>query len=108
MGFKIAATPRADALLENLIVYLVESLRNDQAAAHLLSGYEKLYSRLSENPFQFPLISDEYLASTGIRYALVPDMRYMLVFEIRQDTVVILAYYHQTENYADKIMEDMA
>ncbi len=69
MAYKLIVTEHADELLDNLVRHLLERLKNEQAARHLLDGIENVYERLEENPLQFPLSRDTYLAGKGYHEA---------------------------------------
>lgn len=62
-----------------------------------------MYERLEENPMQFPLSRDTYLANKGYHEAVVPQMDYMLVFSVKADVVNVVGVFHQLENYQRKI-----
>ena len=103
MAYKLAITEHADQLLDNLMHHLLYRLKNEQAARHLLDGIENVYERLEENPLQFPLCRDAYLASKGYREAIVPQMEYIAVFSIKADIVNVVGIFHQLENYQRKM-----
>ena len=86
MGYKLVISEYADELLNNL-----------------LEGIDKIYDRLETNPFQFPLSSDNYLANKGYHEAVVSQMDYIVVFDIKVDVVNAVGVFHQLENYQDKI-----
>lgn len=65
MAYKLTVTEHADELLDNLVYHLLYRLKSEQAARHLLDGIENVYERLEENPLQFSLSRDTYLASKG-------------------------------------------
>ena len=65
MAYKLTVTEHADELLDNLVHHLLERLKNEQAARHLLDGIKNVYERLEENPLQFPFSRDAYLAGKG-------------------------------------------
>lgn len=44
-----------------------------------------------------------YLASKGYHEAIVPQMDYMIVFNMKADTVNVVGVFHQLENYQRKI-----
>lgn len=46
MGYKLEITQKASEHLDQLLAYLLNSLKSDQAAKHLLSGIEEIYDRL--------------------------------------------------------------
>ena len=74
-----------------------------QAAKHLLDRIDAIYDRLEVNPFQFPECRDVYLAKKGYREAVVPQMNYVVIFDVRADVVNIVGIFHQLENYQSKL-----
>lgn len=102
MGYKLDISEHADELLDNLIYYLLYRLKNEQAARHLLDEIGKIYDRLEENPFQFPLCLDDYLADRGRREAVVPQVGYVIIFSIEVEIVHVKGIFHQLEDYSGK------
>ena len=103
MDYKLVISEHADELLDNLVYYLLYRLKSEQAARHLLDGIDGIYDRLETNPFQFPLSRDAYLANRGYHEADVPQMRYIGIFYVREDTVNVVGFFHQLENYQSKL-----
>lgn len=103
MAYKLIVTERADKLLDNIIYHLLYCLKSEQAARHLLDELEKIHIRLKENPLQFPLSKDIYLESKGYHEVVIPQVDYILVFNIKDDTVNIVGIFHQLENYQRKL-----
>ena len=96
MDYKLVISEHADELLDNLVYYLLYRLKSEQAARHLLDGIDGIYDRLETNPFQFPLSRDAYLANKGYHEAVVPLMDYIVIFDVREDTVNAVSYTHLT------------
>ena len=103
MAYKLSITEHADELLDNIIYHLLYRLKNEQAAKHLLDGIENVYERLEVNPQQFPFSRDSYLAGKDYHEAIVPQMNYMIVFNIKDNTVNVTGIFHQLENYQKKL-----
>lgn len=103
MAYKLNVTERADELLDNLVYHLIYCLKNEQAAKHLLDSIDVIYDRLERNPFQFFECRDAYLAKKGYREAVVPQMNYIIIFDVRTDTVNVVGIFHQLENYPNKL-----
>ena len=103
MGYRLIITDRAEELLDGLVNYLLYKLKYQQAAIHLLDNIERIYDRLEENPFQFPLSMDTYLLHKGYREAVLPDMNYVLIFKIEGNNVYVLGVFHQLEQYRKKL-----
>lgn len=103
MVYKLHITEHADELLDHLVYHLIFRLKNEQAAKHLLDGIDNVYDRLECNPEQFPLCRDTYLTKKGYHEAIVPQMEYIIIFDIRSDVVNVIGIFHQLENYQTKL-----
>ena len=103
MAYKINVTEHADELLNHLVYHLIYRLKNKQAAEHLLDFIEVIYDRLENNPFQFAECKDTYLAKKGYREAVVPQMNYIIIFDVSDNVVNIVGIFHQLENYQNKL-----
>ena len=103
MAYKLNVTEHADKLLDNLMYHLIHRLKNEQAAKHLLDCIDVIYDRLEVNPFQFAECRDIYLARKGYREAIVPQMKYIVIFDVRADVVDVVGIFHQLENYQSKL-----
>ena len=96
MHYNLIITDRADELIDERVNYLVNRLKNQQAAAHLLDGIEQIYDRLEENPYQFADCRDIFLKSKGY-------MDYIMIFRIEEMDVLVVGFFHQLENYNLKL-----
>lgn len=103
MNYKLIITERAEELLDGLLHYLLHQIKNEQAARHLLEATEQVYSRLEENPFQFPKCRNSYLSKLGYREAVFSDMKYLVIFRVKENNVFIVGVFHELEQYQDKL-----
>ena len=103
MVYKLVISEHANELLDNLVYYLLYRLKNEQAAKHLLDGIDDIFDRLETNPFQFPLSRDAYLANKGYHEAIVPQMDYVVIFDVREEMVNVVGIFHQLEKYQSKL-----
>ena len=103
MAYKLIVTERADELIDRLTAYLINKLKNPDAAAHFLDELETIYDRLEENPYQFSESRDEYLYLRGYREALFQEMKYRVVFRTDEQAVYILGVFHTLEDYGRKV-----
>ena len=79
------------------------SSQNKQDARHVLDGIDMIYDNLIENQYQYPLCIDQYLAKQYYRNAIVPQMNYSVVYDIKDNEVNVLGIFHQLENIKDKL-----
>ena len=93
MAYNLSVAERADELLDIILHHLIYQFKNKQAAKHLLE----------ENPLQFPVCRDTYLAKRGYREAVTRQMDYVIIFRVNSDIVNIVGIFHQLENYKKKL-----
>ena len=105
MAYNLIITDRADELIDSRVFYIINKLKNTQAAGHLLDGISEVYNRLEENPHQFPGSKDDYLRRRGYKEALISDMQYKIVFRIEESTVYVVGLFHDLEDYPSKVRE---
>ena len=105
MAYRIAITERAEELIDSCILYILNQLKNPTAANHLLDGIESIYDRLEDNPYQFPDSKDPFLSSRGYKEARVPEMDYKMVYRIMENTVYVVGFFHDLEDYSSKVIE---
>ncbi len=103
MAYKLNVTEHADELLDNLVYHLIHRFKNEQAAERLLDSIDVIYDRLEANPFQFAECRDVYLARKGYREVVVPQMNYIIIFDVKADVVNVVGIFHQLENYPNKL-----
>lgn len=103
MAYNLLITEHADEQLDHVLHYLIDRLKNEQAARHLIDEMNRIYDRLEENPFQFPLSKDIHLANKGYHEAVVSQMNYIVIFGIKRDVVNVVGIFHQMENYQKKL-----
>ncbi|MCR5329580.1 MAG: type II toxin-antitoxin system RelE/ParE family toxin [Lachnospiraceae bacterium] len=103
MAYNLIITDRADELIDKLASYLLNKLKNPEAAIHFMDDMEDIYDRLEENPYLFPESKDSYLCSKGYREAVLSSMSYRVVFRVNEKTVYIVGVYHDLEDYAKKV-----
>ena len=66
MGYNLEVTRKASQHVDKLVAYLLDPLKNGQAASNFLSGIDEVYARLEEDPWQFPACTDYVLSKKGI------------------------------------------
>ena len=51
----------------------------------------------------YELKASDYLTKKGYREAVVPQMNYIIIFDVRADDVNVVGIFHQLENYPNKL-----
>ena len=66
--------------VESSVNYIKYVLQNPIAAQRLKNEIKRAYKKIKENPFIYPSVPVEHLASKGYRFIMV--MNYMLFFKV--------------------------
>ena len=87
--YRISVTEPAERDIQAVAQYIAGELQNRQAALRLLDNVEEVISSLKEMPSRYPLVQDEILSASGIRFCSVQN--YLVFYAIREKskTVVI-------------------
>ncbi|MBC3898663.1 type II toxin-antitoxin system RelE/ParE family toxin [Acetobacterium malicum] len=104
MQYNLIITESAAELLDHIVNYLVNQLKNPQAAGNLLAEIEHVYDNLECNPKMYAYSDDHLMKSRGYRKALVPHYNYIIIFRIEEEThtIYIMGYFHELELYKNK------
>lgn len=105
MQYKLIITERGSELLDNIIKYIINKLKNPQAAGNLLAEIEHVYDNLEWNPEIYAYSEDLFMKSRGYRKAVIPHYDYVIIFRIDEEinTIYIMGYFHDLELYKNKL-----
>lgn len=103
MDYNVVVSPRAQALLDRIIDYIVNQLKNPIAAMAVLDDIEEAYRILGSSAPAFRLSNDSYLAAKGYHKFTLKHHDYVLLYTIKDKEVQIAGIYHMRENYREKI-----
>ena len=87
MVYKVVSTDEMDRLLDNCVLYLLKKPKSEQAAEHLLDGVSEVYSELECNPLIYRISDDPFMKELNYHEAKVPEMDYMIIYKVVDDTV---------------------
>lgn len=105
MKYNLTITERAEELLDHILYYIINQLKNPQAAGNLMNEIEHVYNNLEYNPKMYAYSEDVFLKSKGYRKAVVPHYYYVIIFCIDEETksVYIVGFFHDLELYRNKL-----
>ena len=104
MSYNLIVTKRANELIDACISYLLFRLKSGTGAEHLMQGIQEIYTGLEENPYQYRISKDLFLAQKKYREAYIRGMKYKVIFRIEEPNMVyVLGLFHDLENYTEKI-----
>lgn len=60
MKYKLTITERAEELLDHILNYIINQLKNPQAAGNLIGEIEHVYGNLESNPRMYACSEDKF------------------------------------------------
>ncbi len=87
MTYKIIQSASFERDVENVVLYIAESLQDPQAARTLLDTLEKTFLRLMDFPESGTLHGDPYISPKGYRWIFIES--YLLFYQIDEETETI-------------------
>ncbi len=82
MQYKLIITERAEELLDNIINYIINKLKNPKAAGNLLVEIEHVCDNLECNPKMYTYSEDLFMKSRGHRNVVVLHYDYVSIFAL--------------------------
>lgn len=105
MRYKVVIAKRAEELINSAINYIINNLKNAQAAENMLLEVEYILGNLETNPMMYSYSEDPYLIERGYRRATISQYNYVLIYRIDLETkvVYIAGFFHNLEAYQSKL-----
>ena len=100
MNYTIHITKTAERDITNAADYIEFTLKNPQAADHMLDEADDKINALSQFPRKFCLVEDRLLASWGIRFTVVNN--YLAFYIILEDKhlVIVVRFLYSKSNWS--------
>jgi len=92
--------------LKSAVNYIKHDLQNPIAANNLKEETKKTYKKIKENPFLYPAVPNEYLASKGFRFVMVKN--YMLFYIVIEKEVIILRFLYGQRDWMNILDNESA
>lgn len=98
MNYDIHITLSAERDLGRAADYIEFTLKNPQAADHLLDEADRQINALSQFPKQHPLVDDNVLASWGIRFTQVGNYLAFYIVSDEESMVRVVRFLYAKSN----------
>ena len=97
--YRVNLTDRAEDHFRGHIGYIVNVLKNPDAAMALWAALDKSIDELADHPQTAPLCTDPALKAFGYRKKMILDTRYLCICRITGETVWVEGIYHELQDY---------
>ena len=103
MPYRLVVPAQTNAQIDTCIAYIVQVLRNPDAARAVLDDITQTYERLEHFPAAFPLCDDAYLRAKTYRKITLSHHNYVFIYRIEGNIVYLVGFFHMRENYREKL-----
>jgi len=93
--------------IREAVRYLSKTLSEPDTARNLLLRFQKEIRALANMPERFPLVSDKYLASFGVRTASVGNYLIFFLVQKKMRKVDVVRVIYGRRNWAQLIKRDI-
>jgi len=97
--YRVELTDRALTHFRGHIDYIVNELRNPDAALRLWNALGRAIDALADHPETAPLCVDQALCGFGYRKKRIDGTRYLCICRVEGDAVWIDGIYHELQDY---------
>ena len=83
--------------VKSTVNYIKYNLQNPIAAQRLKDEIKNKNKNLKENPFIYPVVPDEYLASKGYRFIIINN--YLLFYKVKEKQIEIIRFLYGSRDW---------
>jgi plasmid stabilization system protein ParE len=96
--YRLRIMPKAAEYIDNIFVYISNTLHNPQAAGKLMAEIEAAFMTLKNIPYAYPACVNEYLQKKNYRKLIVNNyIAFYIVQEENKSTMVMRVLYGQRD-----------
>ena len=93
----------ANEQYDKFLDYIYHTLLNPQAAANLMQDFDDTIAILEKQADNFGYCKSVRLRKLGFRKIHFQRHRYLMVYRIKQDRVIVEGMYHELQDYENAI-----
>ena len=99
MSYQVHITSTAEHDIMCAADYIEFTLKNPDAADHLLDAVTGQIGSLTDLPQKFRVVDDPVLASLGIRFVIINNYLAFYTIDEEKQTVIIVRFLYQKSNW---------
>lgn len=85
--YTLQSTEKFDEDVKSAVKYILDTFQEPVAAQRIKDKLKEAYKKVKLNPFTYPAVPDEFLASKGFRFIMVKKR---MAFYIVEDNVITM------------------
>lgn len=103
MQYDVELSELAMEQYDKFLYYIYYTLKNPQAANSLMQDFDDTISILTEQADCFGYCRSEQLRKLGFHKIHFQKHRYLLVYRVKQSSVIVEGMYHELQDYENAI-----
>ncbi len=103
MQYNVYVSDLAYEQYNNFLDYIYNTLLNPQAATSLMEDFDDTIGILEIQAESFGYCKSEQLRKLGFRKIHFQRHRYLLVYRVKQDSIIVEGMYHELQDYENAI-----
>ena len=103
MEYRVVVSREAHSDIDEILSYMINTLKNPVAADSLLHRIEAAYETLADNPYLYAFCQDHRLKADGYRKVIIKN--YILIYRVEEQEkqVYVVRVFYGRRNYAELI-----
>ena len=107
MAYKVVITPMAEHRLSSYIGYTLNILKNRQGAKAIVEDAKATRSILSNTASMNEYCENEELRKFEYRKIRFQNHRYIMIYRIEGDTVIVDGMFHELQDYENLFLNEI-
>lgn len=103
MQFNVEVSELAERQYDNILDYIAHELKNPQALVNVMDDYDSTITKLENMADSFGYCRSERLRTMDLRKIKFERHRYLFVFRVKGNRVIIEGMYHELQDYENSI-----
>ena len=103
MQFEVELSELAETQYDNILFYIANQLKNPQALKNVMDDFDCTIDKLEKMADSFGYCKSERLKKMGLHKIRFERHRYVFVYRINKDKVIIEGMYHEMQDYEKSI-----
>ena len=103
MQYSVEISELAEKQYDEILSYIANQLKNSQAVKNVIDDFDSTVNRLEKMADKFGICKSERLKALGLHKIRFEKHRYLFVYRIDGQQVVIEGMYHELQDYENAI-----
>ncbi len=104
MQFNVELSQLAEKQYDNILSYIANELKNLQALEDVMDDFDNTIGRLEKMADTFGYCKSNRLKEMGLYRIRFAKHRYLFVYRIKGNRVIIEGIYHELQDYENSII----